>query len=112
VAKRYKEESDRIPEFTRDPEARPFLAKSTAIVFGLLVVAISVTCVVKAVPEYRKLQQVEIELADTLDQERKLEREHRNYELQSASLKTNHRESRARDRLYLQEPGEQVIQLD
>jgi len=103
-----------MPEFSRDPAQRPFMARSTAVVFGLLVVAISITCVVKAIPEYLKLQKIEDELSDVHAEEHLLERERRRYELESTALKTNQRylESRARDRLHLYLRGEQIFQLD
>ncbi len=114
MARYYHAAANRLPEFSRDPAQRPFMAKSTAIVFALLVVAISVTCWVKALPEYNKLKQIEAELADVQREEHALEQERRRYELEASALKTNPRymENRSRDRLHLYRPGESVIKLD
>ena len=114
MPRRYYASAKSLPEFSREPGQRPFMAKSTAVVFALLVVAISVTCVVKAIPQYQKLQQVKLELADVREEEAKLKRERRRYELEASSLKTNqpYLESRSRDRLHLYRRGEEVVQFD
>ncbi len=114
MPRRRKVSAERLPEFSRGPETRPFMAKSTAIVLGLLILAVSVTCLIQAIPEYRKLQAVEAELSEALAEEAKLKRDRLRYALESAALKTNQKylESRSRDRLHLYMKGESVVELD
>ena len=117
MARRYRKyysKSRREPEFVRDQPKRGLIGKPTWIVFGVLVLVVSLSYIIPAIPEYRKLVEIEEELADAQALEAELLKKSQQYKAEADALQNNLRylEDRARDRLGYHRKGESVIQLE
>ena len=112
--RRYYSKARRDPEFVRDMPKRGLIGKPTWIVFGIFVVVVSLSFVIPAIPQYRKLQEIEKELADAEAQELELLRKKQQYRAESEALQSNRRylEDRARDPLRYFRKGETILQLE
>ena len=114
MARRYYSKSRRDPEFVRDMPKRGLIGKPTWIVFGIFILAVSLSFIIPAIPQYQKLLEIEGELADAEAQEQELLEKKKQYHAESNALQNNRRylEDRARDRLRYYREGETIIQLE
>jgi len=117
MARRYRKyysKSRREPEFVRDAPKRGLIGKPTWIVFGVFVLAVSLSFIIPAIPQYQKLQDIEKELAVVEAEEQKLLEKKKQFRAESDALQNNKRylEDRARDRLRYYREGEKIFQLE
>ena len=111
--RRYYSKSRREPEFVRDDPKRGLIGKPTWIVFGVFILVVSLGFIIPAIPQYRKLVEIEQELAEARMQEQELLKKSQQYKAESDALQNNTRylEDRARDFLRYHRKGESVIEL-
>jgi cell division protein FtsB len=111
MARRTRE--SRHPDFPEAPPERGFFGKPTLFVFWVFVVAACLAAAIPAIPQYRILQSMENELADVLEEEKRLEAKKAQLEAEVQALKTNkaYLEARSRDSLRRYKPGENVVEF-
>lgn len=114
MSRRYRASKSRSPEFLDSHGARGFFGKSTLVVFWLFVVAACFAVAIPALPQYRLLKEIEGELADAKEEERRLEKRSQQLEAEARALKKNPRylQERARDPLRYMRKGETIIQIE
>lgn len=106
--------SRKTPEFSREPLKRGLFGKSTWLVFGAFVLAACFALTIPAIPQYYKLKEIEVELAEARKEEKQLMKKADELGAQAAALRKNpgYLEARARDPLRYHLEGETVIQLN
>lgn len=92
---------------------RPFFAKGVRIAFWSVLLVVAGSTTTALMPQYEAMKEREAALAATEERERQALMNLRRYQLEASELKTNSQylETRARDVLFLQRPGETVVQL-
>ena len=93
---------------------RPFFSRQVRFVFGLVLVVVSASSATTLMPQHRAMKVHEAALLEAEEREQKALEDLRRYELEASALKTDQRylEDRARDVLFLQRPGEIVVQIN
>lgn len=114
MSRRYRASTNRSPEFSDSQGPRGFFGKPTLVVFWLFVVAACLAVAIPALPQYQLLKEIEGELADVRQEEKRLERESQQLEAEALALKKNPRylQERARDPLRYMLKGETIIQIE
>ncbi|MDA7888069.1 septum formation initiator family protein [Akkermansiaceae bacterium] len=112
--RRYYSKSRRDPEFVREAPKCGLIGKPTWIVFGIFVLVVSLCFIIPAIPQYQKLQEIEMELAEAERQEQELLKKSEQVQAEAEALQKNpgYLQARARDPLRYYRKGESVIQLE
>ena len=114
MPKKQRSQAKRATEFAQEPLKRGLVGKPTWVVFSAFVIAVCFALTIPAIPQYRKLKEIEAELADARKEEKILEKKAEEIGAESEALKRNpaYLEARARDPLRYHIEGETVIQLE
>jgi cell division protein FtsB len=105
--------TDRSPEFSETRGGRGFFGKPTLVLFWFFVLAACCAVAIPALPQYHLLKEIEAELTETQQEEKRLERHIQQLAAEARALEENPRylQERARDPLRYMLKGETIIQI-
>ena len=103
----------RSPEFSEGRGNRGFFGKPTLVLFWFFILAACFAVAIPAIPQYHLLKKIEVELVDTKQEERRLDRRIQQLAAEARALEENPRylQGRARDPLRYMRKGETIIQI-
>ena len=105
--------TDRSPEFSESHGGRGFFGKPTLVLFWFFVLAACFAVAIPALPQYHLLKEIEAELVETEEEERRLEKHIQRLAAEIRALEENPRylQERARDPLRYMRKGETIIRI-